>query len=341
MNYFIVFQNKSFKQEHKGGFLWAPTKDSSGKAAKFHWESLLKCEKGDIIFSVINNWIVARAVVEEKAFESLNPFHDSTWAKKGRIVKVAYYFDINSVKIAEQLDRIKHLLPKKYSPINPKTGRGNMGYLYPISNELGEVFDYLINDTGFFDNKSPVFTVSAEEAEIINEVFAEAGLTEGKVILIEEDVPTIANKPKARVSKAYAKKTDFISKVKEDTIKGIKAEQLVVSHEKMNLIASGREDLAEKVKWVAKEADGYGFDVLSFDENGNEKYIEVKGTTLTKTTPFIISKNELETSIKKDDQYWIYRVFYLDDQTPKFYKIKGRVDKNFELEPSNYTVYIK
>ena len=340
MNYFLVFQNQSFKQEHKGRFLWAPTKDSSGNPAKFHWKSLLKCKHNDIVFSILNNRIVARAIVRHSAVKSMNPFDESPWGREGWMVKVDYAFTSNPIRLADYLEEIKNMLPDKYSPINPETGRGNMGYLYPISYDLGSYLDNLVTDTFMETNKSSIFSVTQEQAEIINEVFAEEGITEGEVVLIEEEPPYNSNKPKTKISRVYANKTDFIEKATKDVKKGIKAERLVVEYEKSYLKKIGREDLAEKVKWVAQEADGFGYDVLSFDENGKKKFIEVKGTILMKTAPFKISKNELETSIKNDDQYWIYRVFYLDDQKPRFFKRQGRIDENFDIEPCDYNVYI-
>ena len=119
------------------------------------------------------------------------------------------------------------------------------------------------------------------------------------------------------------------------------AEKLVEVYEKNYLISIGREDLANKVKWVAKEADNYGYDILSFDEKGNEKFVEVKGTTLGKNTPFDISRNEVNTSIVNKDKYWVYRVYNLDTNNPMFYKMHGSIEEILELEPSSYKAYIK
>lgn len=51
MNYFFVFQNKSYKEEKNGGFLWAPQKNENGQAFH-HWTDLALIKKGDIIFRV-------------------------------------------------------------------------------------------------------------------------------------------------------------------------------------------------------------------------------------------------------------------------------------------------
>ena len=49
MNYFIVFQNKTYYEEKNGEYLWAPKVDSSGKCP-FHWKNITKAKKGDIVF---------------------------------------------------------------------------------------------------------------------------------------------------------------------------------------------------------------------------------------------------------------------------------------------------
>jgi hypothetical protein len=113
-------------------------------------------------------------------------------------------------------------------------------------------------------------------------------------------------------------------------------------HERAYLSSIGRSDLASKVQWVSRDADGYGYDVLSFDEDGNEKYIEVKTTTLARDKqPFDVSKNEVETSNDKGDQYWIYRIYDLEGDQPKVYKTQGPVEENFDLEPSSFKAYLK
>ena len=65
----------------------------------------------------------------------------------------------------------------------------------------------------------------------------------------------------------------------------------------MKLIAEGRDDLAEKVfatRNIAGNAER--FDVLSYDKDGNEKYIEVKTTKGNLDNLFYISENEIAFS---------------------------------------------
>jgi hypothetical protein len=65
--------------------------------------------------------------------------------------------------------------------------------------------------------------------------------------------------------------------------------ELVLKLEQYRL-AAGLDSLAAKVEHVSRtRGDGLGFDVLSFDEQGKERYIEVKTTAFAKETPFFVS----------------------------------------------------
>ena len=65
----------------------------------------------------------------------------------------------------------------------------------------------------------------------------------------------------------------------------------------------GREDLADKV-FATREIAGNveRFDVLSYDKDGNEKYIEVKTTKGGLNNIFHISENEVEFSEQYKDK---------------------------------------
>ncbi|MEZ8049274.1 MULTISPECIES: DUF3883 domain-containing protein [unclassified Vibrio] len=124
---------------------------------------------------------------------------------------------------------------------------------------------------------------------------------------------------------------------------GLAGEELVIAHEKQFLIKKGLTDLAEKIVHVAKKTDYAGYDVKSFDENGTEKFIEVKTTEKTIGTAFFISRNEVEVSRELGSQYWVYRVYDLNKKTgtAKFYPLNGPIDKHFELTSEIFKAKIK
>lgn len=74
---------------------------------------------------------------------------------------------------------------------------------------------------------------------------------------------------------------------------GLDGELKVLAFEKNRLKQAGRGDLAKQVAFVAEDA-GLGYDIASFDEAGNPKYIEVESTSQTRASDqaFFLSENE-------------------------------------------------
>jgi hypothetical protein len=213
--------------------------------------------------------------------------------------------------------------------------------LFAISKQLGAYIESVLHESIAFDPSS-IFETVETGAELIHQTMKASGIEEGLVTLIETERPEGTGRPIHRKQQVYGKKIDFITKSQRDSAIGFRGEELVMFHEKAYLNSIGRSDLAEQVHWVSQDADGYGFDVLSFDEEGKEKYIEVKTTTLAKEQlPFDISRNEVETSKNKGNQYWVYRIYDLEGEQPKVYKTQGPVEESFNLEPSSFKAYLK
>ena len=134
-------------------------------------------------------------------------------------------------------------------------------------------------------------------------------------------------------------KTNYLEKEQSNRKLGLSGEELVISFEKWNLIKIGKEKYAEQIRWVSKEdGDGAGFDILSKEDNGKDKYIEVKTTKLGKETPFYFTGNELKFSIKNTKYYNLYRLFNFENDTKMFIK-KGSLDKICTSFPVTYKGY--
>ena len=105
------------------------------------------------------------------------------------------------------------------------------------------------------------------------------------------------------------------------------------------LTRENRSDLAEKVVHVSiVEGDSAGYDIRSFTSDGTTKFIEVKSTKGTSSSPFFISPNEVEFSKKNSDSYYLYRVFELDasNNSAKVYVIHGDLSKQLDLRPTQF-----
>ena len=140
-----------------------------------------------------------------------------------------------------------------------------------------------------------------------------------------------------------ARKIDNWEKINKDKlITGSEGEKIALFIEKNFLESIGRKDLSEKVRHVSVEdGDGLGYDILSFFEDGSNKYIEVKSTQSNINAPFYISKNELYFLQEHKNDYFIYRI-QLSDVEPllKAYS-STEILELFDIIPSYYTVKMK
>jgi len=131
-------------------------------------------------------------------------------------------------------------------------------------------------------------------------------------------------------------KINYLEKEQNNQRLGIFGEELVLKYEKWNLIKVGKEKLADQVRWISnEEGDGVGFDILSRNLNGTDKYIEVKTTRLGKDTPIFFSNNELQYSINNSVNFHLYRIFNFEKDTKMFLK-NGALNKICTSVPISY-----
>ena len=122
---------------------------------------------------------------------------------------------------------------------------------------------------------------------------------------------------------------------------GEAGEKFLYNAERRRLRSAGRNDLANKVRWVSKEdGDGAGFDILSFSESGQERWLEAKTTNGPLTTPFWISRNELRVSEERQDVFRLVRLYDFS-RTPSAYQLKPPLSDHVHLSPTNYFVTLR
>lgn len=133
-------------------------------------------------------------------------------------------------------------------------------------------------------------------------------------------------------------KINYLAREQGNTALGILGEELVINYERWRLVNLGKESLADRIEWVSKFDDGAGFDILSRNENGSDRYIEVKTTKLSKETPIFFTKNEYEFSLKFSDRFHLYRLFNFNEQ-PRMFNLKGSFDHFCSKEAIQYKGY--
>lgn len=78
---------------------------------------------------------------------------------------------------------------------------------------------------------------------------------------------------------------------------GLAGELFALDIEHRRLWEAGRKQLAERLEHVSQtRGDSFGYDILSFERDGRERYIEVKTTTFGQMTPFYASRGEVTMS---------------------------------------------
>lgn len=157
-----------------------------------------------------------------------------------------------------------------------------------------------------------------------------------KTIIAYQPSPTNGNTKKKR--SGYV---DFDEVNKNRSRIGSTGEKIVLKYEKDYLISKGRTDLAEKVHQLSLEDTYAGYDIVSYDEDGTEKKIEVKSTTIEQPENFSfnISKNE-KTVAESSDNYFIYLVYGVNSESPKIHIIPNpfKVSDHLSIEPINFIV---
>ena len=135
---------------------------------------------------------------------------------------------------------------------------------------------------------------------------------------------------------------DYVEREKKLEEIGNLGEQFVFFQEREK-VKKYKLPASKKVVWVSRDmGDGLGFDILSYDKNGNEMFIEVKTTTGEEDNSFFISANELEKSKLFAENYYLYRVYQFDlkNVQGKYSVRKGSLE-DLCLVPQTYRVDMK
>lgn len=131
-------------------------------------------------------------------------------------------------------------------------------------------------------------------------------------------------------------KRDYVAREARNAALGQAGEALVLKFEHFRLIAAGQNRLADRVEHVAQtRGDGLGYDILSFEESGKERFIEVKTTAFAKETPFFASRNEVEFARNAAGQFHLYRLFEFR-KAPRMFDLIGPIEAHCVLDPVSY-----
>jgi hypothetical protein len=118
---------------------------------------------------------------------------------------------------------------------------------------------------------------------------------------------------------------------------GLAGEEFIMRFEHERLWRAGKRKLADSIQHVAKtRGDGLGYDILSFAESGEARFIEVKTTRYGSLTPFFASRNEVKVSEAHENEYQLYRLFQFSKQ-PQLFVLNGALRDTCTLEPNQFS----
>ena len=135
--------------------------------------------------------------------------------------------------------------------------------------------------------------------------------------------------------------TNYLEREARNRSLGAAGEEFVLNFERARLLTAGREALAGRIEHTSRiRGVGEGFDILSFEESGKERLIEVKTTKYGRETPFFVSSNELAVSDSRADKYHLYRLFGFR-LAPRLFTLPGALGSTCRLSASSYLATVR
>ena len=151
------------------------------------------------------------------------------------------------------------------------------------------------------------------------------------------------NKRKEASRKFVTKKIDWEQITEKRTAVGMNGEEFAKRWETKRVMEFAPRDTDRIIHLSVEQGDGAGYDILSLNDNGSQRYIEVKTTESGVNTPFYMTENEklfFESKVGENSAF-IYRVYDFDFNT-----LKGEIQTisadelflNYDFDPISYKV---
>ncbi|WP_323754555.1 DUF3883 domain-containing protein [Marinobacter sp.] len=185
-------------------------------------------------------------------------------------------------------------------------------------------------------NSHPDFD-QASQAAVQQPAFAPSGVQFENLLVPAPKPAQKVNEPRPTYSpNRIASKRDYLAQEARNSALGFAGELLAIEYEEFRLRSAGKKNLANRIDHVSKsQGDGLGYDILSFETSGKERFIEVKTTAFAKETPFYASRNEVSFSEDFSDQFHLYRLFEFR-KSPKLFSLQGTISDHCHMDPVNY-----
>jgi hypothetical protein len=131
-------------------------------------------------------------------------------------------------------------------------------------------------------------------------------------------------------------KINYLQREQSNRNLGQQGEEFVILYERHRLQKEGKPGLADKIEWISRDqGDGAGFDILSKNKNGTDRFLEVKTTKLNKETPIFLTRTELKFAQINDRNFYLYRVYQFTNNPMMFIK-QGSYENFCRLEAETF-----
>ena len=147
MRFWWVNQNKTYRHEVQGGYLWSPKRNANGARNQFY-DFMRGVAPGDIVFSFADTRIRAIGIANSHAYEAPKPLEfgqaGAYWDKIGWRVDVRFVELRLPIRPSDSMQILAPLLPVQYAPLLAD-GRGLQGVYLTQLPELfaGALIDLL------------------------------------------------------------------------------------------------------------------------------------------------------------------------------------------------------
>src|ERR1700733_1964527 len=162
------------------------------------------------------------------------------------------------------------------------------------------------------------------------------GWTERQGLFVGTPPPLLPVEPRKVDIERLVRKFNPVERDFRNRKLGRDGEELVIQFERERLKRRDQPDRAQKIRWISEEdGDGAGYDILSFDEKGKERFLEVKTTVGADITPFYITRNELSLSSERPEAFRLCRVFDFS-MRPRMFELAPPLENFVHLSPLSY-----
>ncbi len=198
-----------------------------------------------------------------------------------------------------------------------------------------------------FEKSEKFEKIVHEITEIENKVYSDNDTTSTNLEYVDGKI-NIRKYRKTGRKIQRTKKPDYVAEEVVKTVQGVINEKKIFEIELTRLMEEKAEKQVEEMKkFFENKKENEGFDILSFELNDNnvyvEKYIEVKSTKGGESTPIDITDDEIDFAINHIDNYYLYRIYNSDTNNPKYKIITGIElldESSYRLVPSTYKIYL-